>query len=35
MIFKSAYLNVKSMSEKEPFFSEELPENFEDIKMYF
>ena len=32
MIYKNAYLNVKHLS-NDPFFVEEIPENFEDIKM--
>ena len=33
MIYKNAYLNVKQLSDKEPFFLQELPEQFEDVKM--
>jgi len=34
MIYKNAYLNLKHLIPEEPFFKEELPDHFEDVKMY-
>jgi hypothetical protein len=34
MIYKNAYLQLKDLAIKDPFFEQELPDNFEEIKMY-
>ena len=33
MLYKNAYLNVKEMG-SDPFFKEEIPDSFEEIKLY-
>jgi hypothetical protein len=33
MLYKNAYLNVKTL-DADPFFKEEIPETFDEIKMY-
>ena len=33
MIYKNAFLNLQHLIEKEPFFKEELPTHFEEVKM--
>lgn len=32
MLYKNAYLNVKNL-EADPFFKEDIPETFDEIKM--
>lgn len=32
MLYKNAYLNVKEI-DSDPFFKEEIPDNFEEIKL--